>query len=161
MLRNRASVLLVVSFAVFLSAAACSGSNYVASNDDRAALEKTSAAIRAAFARGDVPTILAYHHPDVIKALSYDRYINGRDALQADLLDTLQRFNLEWKENRVESLLIQRDTAIEQTVFTIQGSPKRGGQPFLFKGRAQIVYVRYDNSPTGWASIRELIQPAP
>jgi hypothetical protein len=63
MLRNRASVPLVVSFAVFLSAAACSGSkSYVASNDDRAALEKTSAAIRDAFARGDAATILAFHY---------------------------------------------------------------------------------------------------
>lgn len=76
----------------------------VGSNDDRASLEKTSEAIRGAFARGDVTTILAYHHPDVIKALSYEKYINGRDALEADLVETLQRFNLEWKQNRVESI---------------------------------------------------------
>jgi hypothetical protein len=56
--------------------------------------------------------------------------------------------------------LIQGNTAVEQTVFTIQGTPKKGGAPFLFKGRAQVVYVRYKMSPTGWASIREIIQPA-
>ena len=75
-------------------------------------------------------------------------------------MGTLQRFNLEWKENRVESILIQGDTAVEQTVFAIKGTPKNGGEPFLFKGRAQVVYVRYKRSPTGWASIREIIQPA-
>lgn len=162
MSHNRIPVLLIASVAVSLIAAACSSSKpYVGSNDDRASLEKTSEAIRGAFARGDVATILAYHHPDVIKALSYGKYIDGRDALEADLVGTLQRFNLEWKENRVESILIQRDTAVEQTVFTIKGTPKSGGEPFLFKGRAQVVYVRYKKSPTGWASIRELIQPAP
>jgi hypothetical protein len=59
---------------------------------------------------------------------------------------TLQQFNLEWKENRGESILIHSDTAVEQTVFAIQGTPQNGG--------------RYEKSPTGWASIRELVQPA-
>jgi ketosteroid isomerase-like protein len=160
--RNRVHLLPIAIVAATLIAAGCSVSKTdVGSNSDRASLEKTSEAIRAAFARGDVATILAYHHPDVVKALSYERTINGRDALEADLAGTLQRFNLEWKENRVESILIQGETAVEQTVFTIKGTPKNGGEPFLFKGRAQVVYVRYKKSPTGWASIRELIQPAP
>jgi hypothetical protein len=30
----------------------------------------------------------------------------------------------------------------------------------MFKGRAMVVSVRYKKSPTGWASIREMIQPA-
>jgi hypothetical protein len=48
MLGNRTPVLLIVSLAVLLIAAACSGSkSYIASNDDRASLEKTSVAIRA------------------------------------------------------------------------------------------------------------------
>jgi ketosteroid isomerase-like protein len=160
--RNRVHLLPIAIVAATLIAAGCSVSKTdVGSNSDRASLEKTSEAIRAAFARGDVATILAYHHPDVVKALSYERTINGRDALEADLAGTLQRFNLEWKENRVESILIQGETAVEQTVFAIKGTPKNGGEPFLFKGRAQVVYVRYKKSPTGWASIRELIQPAP
>jgi ketosteroid isomerase-like protein len=147
--------------ALALLAAGCSASkDYVGSKNDRASLERTSAGILAAFARGDVPTILSYHHPDVVKALSYEKRIVGRDALQADLAATLSQFSLEWKENRLESLLIQGDIAVEQTVFTIQGTPKNGGAPFLFKGRAQVVYVRYKKSPTGWASIREIIQPA-
>jgi ketosteroid isomerase-like protein len=162
MSRNRVPTLLFASIVAAIIAAGCTASNtYFGSKNDREALGKTSEAIRAGFARGDVATILAYHHPDVVKALSFERTINGRDALEADLAGTLQRFHLEWKENRVESILFQGDTAVEQTVFTIKGSPKNGGEPFLFKGRAQIVYVRYKKSPTGWASIRELIQPAP
>ena len=162
MSRNRMPTLLFAFLVAAVIAAGCTASNtYFGSKNDREALGKTSAAIRAAFARGDVATILAYHHPDVVKALSFEKTINGRDALEADLAGTLQRFNLEWKENRVESILFQGDTAVEQTVFTIKGSPKKGGEPFLLKGRAQIVYVRYKKSPTGWASNRELIQPAP
>jgi ketosteroid isomerase-like protein len=154
--------LLIAFVAVMVVVApGCSASKHLSeSNDDRDALARTSQAIRAAFARGDVATILAYHHPDVVKALSYQKCINGRKALQADLTATLQRLTLEWKENQVESIVIQGETAVEQTVFAIKGTPKNGGEPFLLRGRAQIVYVRYKKSPTGWATIREIIQPA-
>ena len=130
------------------------------SNPDRESLQKTSEAIRAAFAQGDVDRIMAYHHPDVIKALSFRKYLAGRNAVAEDLRETLQKFKLEFEENRVESLLIQGDTAIEQTVFAIKSTPKSGGESYLFRGRTQVVYVRYKKSPTGWASIREIIQPA-
>ncbi len=133
----------------------------VSQDADRESLRKTSEAILAAFARGDIPAIMSYHHPGVVKSLSYGNYLNGRDAVQADVAGTLQRFHLEWKKNQVRSIFIQGDTAVELTDFTIQGTPKNESEPFLFKGRAMIVYVRYKNSPTGWASIREMIQPAP
>jgi ketosteroid isomerase-like protein len=133
---------------------------YAGSNKDRVSLEKTGAAIRAAFAAGDVDAILAYHHPDVIKALSAEKYLVGRDAVKRDLLDTFQAYNLRFEENHVESTLFQGDTAVEESTFSIRGTPKNGGQPFIFKGRSLVVYVRYKKSPTGWASIREIIQPA-
>jgi uncharacterized protein YcfL len=34
--------------------------------NDQKSLEKTTAAIRYAFARGDIPAIIALHHPDVM-----------------------------------------------------------------------------------------------
>ncbi len=161
MSHNRAPILFIASLAIAVMAAGCLASNkYGGSNTDRNSLEKTSEAIRAAFARGDIATIMAYHHPDVVKSLSYGNYLIGRDAVQGDIAATLQRFHLEWKENQVRSILIQGDTAVELTDFTIQGTSKNRSDPFLFKGRAMIVYVRYKNSPTGWASIREIIQPA-
>ena len=80
--------------------------------------------------------------------------------MEADLKGTFQNFKLDFKKNEVESLLIQGNTAIEQTLFTIEGTPKNGSKPFIFKGRAMVVYTRYKASPTGWASIREIIQPA-
>ncbi len=33
--------------------------------------------------------------------------------------------------------------------------------PTISRGRAMVVYVRYKDSPTGWASIREMAQAAP
>ncbi len=117
-------------------------------------------AIRDAFARGDIDTIMAYHHPDVIKALGPQKYLVGRDAVKADLLGTFQAYKLEFREHRVENTFFQGNTAVEESTFTIKGTPKNGGEPFLFKGRAMVVYVRYKKSPTGWASIREIVQPA-
>jgi ketosteroid isomerase-like protein len=146
---------------VALIALVCLAQNvYATSDKDRNALEKTSEAIRAAFARGDVATAMEYHHPDVVKALAFHRHLNGRDAVAADLRGTLQQFTLEFVENQVESLLIEGNTAVEQTLFAIKSTPKRVGEPFLFRGRAMVVYIRYEKSPTGWASIREIIQPA-
>jgi ketosteroid isomerase-like protein len=158
---NRVPILLIASIAVAVITAGCFASNkYTGRNTDQNSLEKTSEAIRGAFARGEIATIMAYHHPDVVKSLSYGNYLTGREAVQGDVAATLQRFHLEWKENQVRSILIRGDTAVELTDFTIQGTPKNQGEPFLFKGRAMIVYVRYKDSPTGWASIREIIQPA-
>jgi len=130
------------------------------SASDRAAVEATGAAIRAAFAAGNVAEIMRYHHPDVRKALSFQNVEVGRDAVAAGLQDTFRQFYLEFVENNVESRLIEGDTAVEQTVFAIKATPLAGGQPSVFRGRTMVVYVRYKDSPTGWASIRELIQPA-
>jgi protein subunit release factor A len=96
-----------------------------------------------------------------LEPLRYGKTINGRQELKEDLVGTFEQVSVRWKENNVESLLIQGDTAVEQTNFAIEVSPKHGGDPSLFKGRVQVVYVRYSESPTGWATIREMIQPEP
>jgi ketosteroid isomerase-like protein len=150
---------------LFLACASCAC--FAQSDADRAAVEKTGAAIRAAFAAGDVAAAMRYHHPEVRKALAYDKVLVGREAVAANLRETLAKFHLEFVRNDVESLLIVGDTAVEQTLFTIRVStagPPTGaaaGASYEFKGRTMVVYVRYAESPTGWASIRELIQPAP
>jgi ketosteroid isomerase-like protein len=127
---------------------------------DRAALAQTSIAIRAAFARGDVAGVMAYHHPDVVKALAFHTTQNGAAQVAAGLRGTFQKYRVEFVEDRNEYLLIRGDTAIEQSIFTIRSVPKAGGAPAVFRGRAMVVYVRYAKSPTGWASLREMIQPA-
>lgn len=147
-------------FAALLAFICLTGKTFAESGDDRQALAETGVAIRAAFAAGDVDTAMRYHHPDVEKALSFHKTLIGRQAVAADLRSTLSQSHLEFVENHVESLLIEDKTAVEQTLFTIKGTPTKGGEPFLFKGRAMVVYVRYKESPTGWASIREMIQPA-
>ncbi len=135
--------------------------NFAGTDNDRKALEQTGTGIRSAFSNGDIPTILSYHHPDVRKALGYTHIINGREELEGDLKNTFSNLKLTWLDNKVESLIFQGNTAIEMTAFSIKGTPKDGSSPFTFKGRAMVVYVRYKQSPSGWASIRELIQPEP
>jgi ketosteroid isomerase-like protein len=127
---------------------------------DQKALEQTSLNIRKAFADANIETIKSYHHPDVIKALASDKLLKGREAVLQDLKGTLEAFKLDFIENNVESLLIEGNVAIEQTQFAIKGTPRNGGESFVFRGRTMVVYVRYTKSPTGWASIREIIQPS-
>lgn len=151
---------IVRTLGVLMFAAGCALPRHsVASPSAREGLAATSVAIRAAFARGDVDGIMAYHHPDVVKALSAGPLLEGSAAVRANLVATLGEFRLEFVENRTESLVIAGETATELAAFTIRGTPKAGGAPFVSRGRAMVVYVRSSASPTGWASIRELIQP--
>lgn len=116
--------------------------------------------IRKAFSEGNLEKIKALHHPEVIKALSYNNVKTGRIEVVSNIEETLTNYNLEFVENEVESILIRGDIAIEQAKFSIRGTPKSSGEPFLFKGRTMVTYVRFEKSPTGWATIREIIQPA-
>jgi ketosteroid isomerase-like protein len=130
---------------------------YLGSPEQRESLRQTGDAIRAAFARGDVLGILAYHHPDVIKALSFQNYLNGIDALRLDLNATLKSVQLEFIDNQPENTFFQGETAVEVSLFTIKLTRKAGAASSMFKGRSMVVYAP---SPTGWASIREVVQPA-
>jgi ketosteroid isomerase-like protein len=145
--------------AAVLFARCTSTPNLAGSEQDRKALEQTSIGIRSAFSRGDVPTILSYHHPEIKKALGYKHIINGREELKKDLEQTFSHVKLTWLENKTESLIFNNNTAIEMTAYTIEVRPKNGDKPFTSKGRAMVVYIRSKESPTGWSSIRELIQP--
>jgi ketosteroid isomerase-like protein len=134
--------------------------SFQGSDRDRIALQKTGDAIRAAFATGDVDAVMVYHHRNVEKWLSPTNHLVGREAVRADLARTFQSTHVEFVSNQVESVLFTGESAVEVSSFTIRGTPKNGGAPSLFKGHAMVVYVRLTESPTGWASIRELIQPA-
>lgn len=134
--------------------------SYQGTEKDGRSLQQTGDAIRAAFARGDVDGIMAYHHPDVIKATSTGPYLVGSAAVRAGLVDTLEANSLSFTTSHVDNTFFEGDTAVETSTFAITGTPKHGGKPFVFKGRSMVVYVRSDKSPSGWASIRELIQPA-
>jgi ketosteroid isomerase-like protein len=128
---------------------------------DRAAVASASEAIRVAYTRGDVTGVLAYQHPDLVVVTSSGKVISGRDALKEGLVSVFQNTSLQWRGSHVENLWIRGDTAVEQTTFAIDVRPKTHGYPFVLKGRTQVVYVRYKDSPTGWACIRELMQSAP
>ncbi|MEL7002487.1 MAG: nuclear transport factor 2 family protein [Bacteroidota bacterium] len=116
--------------------------------------------IREAFSSRDVEKIKSLHHPEVIKALGFNDLKNGREEVIEGIAGTLEAYNLEFIENNVENILVKGDIAIEQTQFAIKGTPINGGESFIFRGRTMVTYVRYDQSPTGWATIREIIQPA-
>lgn len=116
-------------------------------------------AIRDAFRVADVATISSLHHPEVVKALGYNNVQEGREAVIDGIKQTLESVSLEFVNNDVENFYIQQDLVIEQTRFSIKGTPKDGGEPFFFSGRTMVTYVRHEESPTGWATIREIIQP--
>lgn len=139
----------------------CSNNPSGTTPEDRASLIKTTAAIRDAFARGDVPAIVALHHPDVIKYFGGSNVVVGREALAKGLTQTFQHVRMEFIENRIESTVFNGQTAIETGIFSIRVIPKTGGSPTISHGRSMVVYVKYKDSPYGWVSLREMIQAAP
>ena len=138
------------------------GGNFIRiqKDDVKSEILKHGEVIRKAFSEGDVEKIKSLHHPDVIKALGYNDIKTGREEVISGLVGTLENYNLEFVKNEVESILVNGDIAIEQTKFSIKGTPKKGGESFIFNGRTMVTYIRYNKSPTGWATIREIIQSA-
>ena len=153
----RMRVLHLLLFALVLSAPPVFAQQEQA---DEVALDKTDAAVRAAFTNDDLNAIRLYHHPDVVKSLSPDTFLTGRDAVVDALAANLKTMHLEFTESRIESSLVMENSAVRIFHFTIRATPKSGGPPSSFTGRAMVVYVRSKDSPTGWATIRELVQPA-
>jgi ketosteroid isomerase-like protein len=151
--------IILLLICVFLTIGCSTTKDFKGTIEDRKALEQTSINIRKAFSNEDIPTILAYHHPEIRKALGYQNVFSGHAAMEQDLKNTFSFAKLSWLENNVESLIFQGKTAIEMTSFIIEGKPKDGSKPFIFKGRAMIVYVKSKQSPTGWVSLREIVQP--
>lgn len=127
--------------------------------NDTEAFNKLHADLTQAFATGDVKMITAYHHPNVVKALAFNKLVVGRDANIAELKGTLQSFSVKFAEHKIESFEIHGETATEISSFTIEGTPKGDGKPFVFKGRSMVLYIRYKESPSGWVLMREMIQP--
>ena len=139
----------------------CGSSGPAGSAKDRQELNETKDAIRAAFARGDVATILLLHHPDIVKDFGGNNVVIGRDALGKGLTDWFRTARVEFLENRVEDTFFNGETVVETSIFKIKTTPKNGGAPSIGRGRAMVVFVRYKASPTGWVAIREMAQEAP
>lgn len=68
---------------------------------------------------------------------------------------------MQFTDNQLESMTFNNKTAVETSIFTIKVTPKNGNPSTMSRGRAMVVYVKYKDSPTGWATIREMIQAAP
>jgi ketosteroid isomerase-like protein len=128
---------------------------------DRAAIEKTKAALAAAFSKGDIDAVISLHHPEIVKYFGGNNVMTGREALRKQLTEWLGNNKVEFLENKVESTIYTGETVIESAIFTIRNTPKNGGAPTTGRGRAVTIFIKYAKSPTGWASIREIGQEAP
>ncbi|HEV2481339.1 MAG TPA: nuclear transport factor 2 family protein [Puia sp.] len=109
---------------------------------DRESLKRTTAAIRDAFARGDVETILALHHPEVVKYFGGKNVMTGREVMRKQLTGWLSANKVEFVENTVESPVFNGETAIETSIFEIRDVPKNGGPPTTGRGRSMVVYIK-------------------
>lgn len=123
-------------------------------------IAQTGSAVREAFKKGDLETIAKYHHPEVTKALSYNNLQEGRDEVLHGLKETMANYDLEFlDEKTTEKFIYHGDLVIQQMRFALKLIPKNGAEPFVFRGRTLLVLQRYEESPTGWVTLHEIIQP--
>ncbi len=145
---------------LFALISACNPSNTTTEEEVARQITATGRAVREAFKNGDMETIKLYHHPEVIKALSYNNLQMGRESVLDGLKETMANFDLEFLDEKTEeSFIYQGDLVIKQMRFGLRLVPKNGADPFIFRGRTLLVLQRYAESPTGWATIHEIIQP--
>ena len=142
-----------------LGIAACSDRNGSGSPEDQESFEKTKALILEGFAKGDVKGVLALHHPDVVKYFGGKNIVVGLEGLKKQLTDMFSYAKTEFIENNIESTVFNGDAVVETSIFAMRLIPKNGDSAHVFRGRSMVVYVRYKDSPTGWASLREMTQP--
>ena len=144
----------------FLAAGTAPGQQGLPAND-QLSLDKATAAIRNAFARGDVPAIVALHSPEIVKYFGGNNVVTGRAGLRQQLSGMFKTNKVEFVENRVENTVFSGGTAVQTVIFGLKLTPKNGGKSSVLRGRSMVVYVRDPHSPTGWYSLREMTQAAP
>jgi ketosteroid isomerase-like protein len=152
---------LFTAICIFMIPAGCMRNNPAGSPEDRVSFDKTKTAIQEGFAKGDVDAVLALHHPDVVKYFGEKNIVTGREGLRKQLADMFSYARTEFIENDIESTIFNGDAVVETCIFGMRMIPKNGDSSRIFRGRSMVVYVRYKDSPTGWASIREMVQEAP
>ena len=74
---------------------------------------------------------MAYHHPNVIQALTPGEHQIGSEEVTAASAATLNAYPLQFVESQVNNLFFQDDTAVEESTFAIKGTPKGTDQLFL------------------------------
>lgn len=124
-------------------------------------LEKATAAIRNAFAKGDVKLVGQLHSPNVIKYFGGNNVTIGREAVENGVKDWIQNNKVEFIENTVENTEFFGNVAIQTVIFSIKTTPKNGGESSIGRGRSMVIYVQDKSSPTGWLTVREIVQEAP
>src|SRR5450432_1751971 len=147
-----------IIFGLFICLTSCTTPDPAGSQEDRASFNKTKTAIMDGFARGDVEAVLALHHPEVVKYFGGKNIVTGREGLRKQLSNMFNYGKAEFIENDIESTVFNGDAVVETSIFGMRLIPKNGDSSRIFRGRSMVVYVRYKDSPTGWASIREMVQ---
>ncbi len=127
----------------------------------RQSLDKATATIRNGFEKGDAALVGRLHSSNVIKYFGGSNVLIGRDAVEKAARDWFQNAKVEFVENTVENTEFTGKIAIQTVIFAIKSTPKNGGNPSISRGRSMVIYTQDKSSPTGWLTIREIIQEAP
>lgn len=137
----------------------CDGPIMTASDKD--AIDETRRRVFEAYRAGDLETMMAYFHPDVIQIPAFDKLLVGKEAVRANYAAALALFQIDIRDD-LENMAIAQDMASTHGTYEVTLTHKeRAIAPMRRHGRYMVVMRRWDQSPTGWSTFRELVQPGP
>lgn len=153
------SLVLYMGIISLFTLAGCKVTQETHNKDDQLAIEETRTRVFTAYKAGDLETMMAYFHPDVIQIPSYDKLLIGKERVQANYAAALSMFDIVISDD-LEDMHIDGDVATTHGLYTVTLTPKAGGEPMQRSGRYMVIMKRWAGSPTGWSTFRELVQPA-
>ncbi|MEM7571178.1 MAG: nuclear transport factor 2 family protein [Pseudomonadota bacterium] len=126
--------------------------------NDKAAIEETRACVFEAYCAGNLDTMMAYFHPDVVQIPAFDKILDGKEAVRANYAAALALFDIHITD-ALENMAISADMASTHGTYEVVLTPKAGGPAMRRAGRYMVIMKRWAQSPTGWSTFRELVQP--
>lgn len=126
---------------------------------DITAIEETRDTVFAAYRAGQLDVMMQHFHPAVIQIPAYDKVLIGKEAVRANYAAALSLFKIDITDD-LENMDVAGDMATTHGLYKVSLIPKAGGQGLERTGRYMVIMRRWAESPTGWSTFRELVQPS-
>lgn len=126
---------------------------------DIALIEDTRAAVFAAYRAGHLDVMMQHFHPEVIQIPAYDKVLVGKEAVRANYAAALSLFKIDMTDD-LENMAVDGNMATTHGLYKVVLTPKAGGEGMERTGRYMVLMRRWADSPTGWSTFRELVQPS-
>lgn len=138
MKRNR---IVLAGFVACLLVSCTPASEKVGSSDDTAAVNKVRDEFLASFNAGDAGKVASLYAPDAVVMPSHQPIITGRDGVENYNKTFFEMYTAKITISPLETKVFG-DRALDRGTYTIELTPKAGGNPIKDEGKYLILLQR-------------------